>query len=150
MLQHILIIISFSLFLDHFHLESLVFYHYPKIYFSSPFPSILFIFTYFHFLYLYPTNHYISGFYSYISGIFGFLDSIPLPFIFLEYYTFKYFWNSWNSSMLILDFKNFMNALQDYHTYIITHSNYYIIFLFLDHFHLVSLLFYHFQFSIFL
>ena len=104
------------------------FLSFPKIYFSSPFPSILLIFTLLSFSILYPTNHYISGFYSYISGIFGFLD------FWILFHYHLYFWSliiyyfsvfleptSWNSWMLILDFKNFRNAFQDYQTYIITH-----------------------------
>jgi hypothetical protein len=97
MLQLIFFIISFSVFLDYFHLVSLVFYIFPKIYFSSPFPSILLIFVTLFIFLLYPTNLYISCiFYQF----FGFLDPIPLHFIFLEsqdYHLFitttKYFWN---------------------------------------------------------
>ena len=73
------------------------FLSFSKFYFSSPFPSILLIFVTLFIFLLYPTNLYISCiFYQF----FGFLDPIPLHFIFLEsqdYHLFitttKYFWN---------------------------------------------------------
>ena len=98
-LQHIIIIISFSLFLDHFHLVSLIFYHFQKSIFLVYFHQFYYFLEYFQFLYSIQLIFIFLDFILYISGIFGFLDSIPLHFIFLEskdsrniFQFYQYFW----------------------------------------------------------